>query len=306
MAARPDLPSAGRECLRALRRERARVRHHRTADAAALDQLPRQQGAARDRVEHRRRLQLLPRRQAAPADALPLRQRAARQRRQVPLHRRRRRRPGTRASGRRARRSTATSAGTASVTRASCRRRNGLAADLLVFVADDENAEFQVLTLNNDSRRAEDRARLLVRRVVPVECRGRRHQPAAQPLARGMPGQRLDDLPRHRLPRAARPLRLPPRESRRGRLRHRPQRFPRPLRRLRRSGRRARAPLGQFLRQRLVADRVALACPSRCSRANPPSSSSRPASPRTRVQRQVGERRPAQRRRRAPARSAAA
>ena len=90
--------------------------------------------------------------------------------------------------------------------------KNGLAADLLVFVADDDDAELQVLTLRNETRRAEDGANLLVRRVVPLERRGRRLEPAAQSLARGMPRERLDGLPRHRLPRAARALRLSPRE----------------------------------------------------------------------------------------------
>ena len=91
--------------------------------------------------------------------------------------------------------------------------RNGLSADLLVFVADDDEAELQVLTLRNDSSAAKARADLLVRRVVPLERRGRRREPPAQPLARGMPRERLHGLPHHRLPRAARALRLSPRES---------------------------------------------------------------------------------------------
>ena len=154
-------------------------------------------------------------------------------------------------------------------------------------------------------RRAEDPARLLVRRVVPVECRRRCRQPAAQSLARGMLRERLDDLPRHGLPRAARALRLPPRESRRGRLRLRPQRFPRPLRRRQRSGGRPRATLGKFPRQRLVADRLALRA-RHAAAGRIAGTRVRDRLCRERREREVGERRRAESRGRAAPESAAA
>ena len=69
-----------------------------------------------------------------------------------------------------------------------------------------------MLTLRNDTAATKTVRVVLVRRVVPVERRGRRGEPAAQSLARRMPGGRLHRLPRHRLPRAARALRVSPGE----------------------------------------------------------------------------------------------
>ena len=55
--------------------ERARVRHHAPGHAAALDQLPRERGLLRSRLEHRGWVLLLPRCAAPTADALSVQQR---------------------------------------------------------------------------------------------------------------------------------------------------------------------------------------------------------------------------------------
>ena len=70
--------------------EAREVRHHAAGHAAPVDQLPGQRGVLRDHLQHRRRLLVLPRRPAAPADPLPLQQRPARRRRPLPLRPRRR------------------------------------------------------------------------------------------------------------------------------------------------------------------------------------------------------------------------
>ncbi len=78
------------DAVRPVRRRRARVRHHASRHAAAVDQLPRQRGVLRDHLEHGRRLLLLPGRAAPPAHAVPLQQRPDRHRRPLPVPPRRR------------------------------------------------------------------------------------------------------------------------------------------------------------------------------------------------------------------------
>ena len=274
----------GHHALRTLRRCRPRVRHRDAADALSLDQLPRHRGVLRPHLAHRRGLLLLPRRAAAPPDALPLQQRADRRGRPVLLRPRRR---GLLDAG--------LGAGEA---RPRLLRVPGRA----LVHEDHRGAEGgpgrgRLLRPPRDDGRGapghaeehlegpEERQALLVRRVLPLGRLGRPEQLPAEPLDRRGGGRRLDDLPQDRVPRAPQPLRRPLGEREGGRLRHRPRELPRPVERLRRAAGRGGGEVAQLRGERLVADRLAPARGRPRSRARRRASSSSWATSRTRSRR---------------------
>ena len=198
--------------VRPLRRRAPRVRHHAPGHAAALDQLPGHRGVLRHHLEHRRRLLLLPRRPAAPPDALPLQQRPRPTRGGryfyvrddatgdywSPSWQPTRSRPRRR-----------TSAGTAWATPRISSARAGIRAETLYFVPLGETARGVAAARDQRAlrRRRSCRSSPSSSSACGTPRTTRRTSSATSPPARSRSVDGVD-LPQDRVPRAARPLRV--------------------------------------------------------------------------------------------------
>ena len=84
----------------------------------------------------------------------------------------------------------------------------GVDAETLYYVPLGEALEVWRLRITNCREEAVELLDLLVGRVLPLGCRGRRHELPAQPVHRSGRGRARRHLPHDRIPRAARSLRL--------------------------------------------------------------------------------------------------
>ncbi len=223
-----------------------------------MAELPGPGRADRALHQHRRRLHVLARRQAAPPDALPAQQRAARPRRPLPLRQRRRHRlePRLEADEDPARPVRVPPRPRLHEARRRARRRRGGAA-LLRSPGRDGRALADDRHEHRRDRQGPEA--LLLRRVLLLRGPQRHDEPPADVLDRRGRGRGPRDLPHDRVPRAAQPLHAVRVHARDAGLRHLARRVRRRPQRPARGERPVRGRLAGEHRARLEPDRLARA-----------------------------------------------